>query len=94
MRLTTSFVRIGVLAALLAIPAGFPAKAALPTTAGDTNTPIARVLINANKLFEEKNWAEARAAFDSGRAMDQNWSTQSVRLAVEGAVACSLKLEQ
>src|SRR4051794_32360503 len=60
----------------------------------ETNSPIARALLRANKLFEDKNWAEAREAFDSARGMDTNWTAAPVRLAVEAAVACSLKLQQ
>src|SRR6266566_4307733 len=58
----------------------------------DTNTPAAQALQRANKLFEQQHWAEARAAYDNARDLEQDWSSPPVRLAVEGAVACSLKL--
>src|SRR6516162_2450002 len=69
-------------------------RAASPPISTDTNSPVAQALIKANKLFEQKNWAEARSDYDTARALETNWSAAPVRLAVEGAVACSLKLEQ
>src|ERR1022692_1477109 len=66
---------------------------AAPATSTDTNTPIAKALQKAGKLFEEQNWAEARTAYDDARKLETDWSTPFVRLAVEGAVACSLKLQ-
>ena len=47
----------------------------------------------AEKLFKEEHWAEARAAYDRARDLESNWGSPRVRLAVEGAVACSLKLK-
>jgi hypothetical protein len=67
--------------------------AATPTISTDTNTPIAIALQKAGKLFEEQNWAEARTAYDEARQLETNWSAPPVWLAVEGAVACSLKLQ-
>src|SRR4051794_38939773 len=64
------------------------------TSADWTNTPAGQALIKANQLFEQKNWAEARSAYDAARGLERNWSTPAVRLAVEGAVACSVKLLQ
>src|SRR5215471_11121282 len=60
----------------------------------DTNSPVGQALQRAGKLFEQNNWAEARGAYDDARKLEKDWSTPSVRLAVEGAVACSLKLSQ
>jgi hypothetical protein len=68
--------------------------AAVPPNDADTNAPIAQALQKAGKLFGEQNWAEARAAYDAARGLETNWSTAPVRLAVEGAVASSLKLQQ
>ncbi len=70
------------------------APAATPSPAVDTNSPVAQELGKASKLFEEKQWAEARAAYDAARSLEQDWASPPVRLAVEGAVACSLKLSQ
>lgn len=94
MRPSTLSVRIGLVTAFATLLGICQAPAALPTASGDTNTPITRALLKGNELFEQKNWAEARSAYDVARNMEQNWSTQAVRLAVEGAVACSIKLEQ
>ena len=69
------------------------ARAATPVTATDTNSPIAQALQKAGKLFEEQHWAEARTAYDAARGLETNWSAPTVRLAVEGATACSLKLQ-
>jgi uncharacterized protein YfaS (alpha-2-macroglobulin family) len=69
-------------------------QAATPTTSTDTNTPIAIALQKAGKIFEEQHWAEARMAYDTARGLETNWSAAPVRLAVEGAVASSVKLEQ
>src|SRR6266571_1600922 len=70
----------------------YGALAATPTPAGDTNSPVAQALQKANKLFEGQQWAEARTAYDAARSLEKDWASQPVRLAVEGAVACSLKL--
>ena len=69
-------------------------QAAVPPADNDTNTPVAQALRKAGKLFEEQNWAEARAAYDAARGLETNWSAAAARLAVKGSVACSLKLEQ
>src|SRR6266436_8219852 len=70
----------------------YGALAATPTPAGDTNSPVAQALQKANKLFEAQQWAEARTAYDAARSLEKDWASPPVRLAVEGAVACSLKL--
>jgi len=57
-------------------------------------TSISNALQNAGQLFKGQHWAEARAAYDSARDLEKDWSALPVRLAVEGAVACSLKLQQ
>ncbi|NQT81709.1 hypothetical protein HQ563_01710, partial [bacterium] len=51
-------------------------------------------LERAEKLFKEQHWAEAKAAYDRARDLEADWHSPRVRLAVEGAVACSLKLQQ
>src|SRR6266567_4678758 len=68
------------------------ARAATPTPGGDTNSPVAQALQKANKLFEAQQRAEARTAYDAARSLEKDWASPPVRLAVEGAVACSLKL--
>src|ERR1039458_4775275 len=60
----------------------------------DTNTPAALELQKAGKLFEAQHWAEARIAYDAARSREKEWTSPPVRLAVEGAVARSLKLSQ
>jgi len=55
--------------------------------------PAAKALRKAEKLFTEENWAEARAAYDQARDLETDWRSPRVRLAVEGAVASSLKLK-
>jgi uncharacterized protein YfaS (alpha-2-macroglobulin family) len=75
---------------ILARAASTGAPAGLP----DTNTPVAQALLKADKLFQEQQWADARAAYDTARDMEKDWSAPPVRLAVEGAVACSIKLSQ
>src|SRR4051812_12685011 len=54
----------------------------------------AQALQRAEKLFKEQNWAEARTAYDEARDAEKDWHSAPVRLAVEGAVAASLKLQQ
>ncbi|HZL41974.1 MAG TPA: hypothetical protein VFD66_01690, partial [Verrucomicrobiae bacterium] len=76
---------------ILSLVHGSLAATAIPAT--DTNTPTSVALQKAGKLFEEQNWAEARAAYDNARSFETNWSAPPVRLTVEGAVACSLKLQ-
>jgi uncharacterized protein YfaS (alpha-2-macroglobulin family) len=51
-------------------------------------------LRKASNLFDQKQWAEARTAYDSARDLAKDWASPPVRLAVEGSVACSLKLSQ
>jgi uncharacterized protein YfaS (alpha-2-macroglobulin family) len=48
----------------------------------------------ADALLKQNNWAEARTAYDEARKGEKNWSTPLVRAAVEGAVACSIQLQQ
>src|SRR5438270_11568274 len=62
--------------------------------AEDTNSPQARALGKADKLFKEQNWAEARVAYEQVSEAETNGSAPVVRSAVEGAVACSMKLQQ
>jgi hypothetical protein len=51
-------------------------------------------LTKADKLFEQENWAEARLAYDEARQLESDWHSSRSRLAVERAVACSVKLQQ
>src|SRR5437763_15773515 len=62
--------------------------------ADDTSSPSARALAKADKFFKEQNWAEARLAYEQVSGSETNWSVPIVRSAVEGAVACSMKLQQ
>src|SRR5258706_3826684 len=81
--------------AALAAVVGFAALAGRHAVAAeDTNSPEARALGKADKLFKEQNWAEARVAYEEVSVRETNWSAPVVRSAVEGAVACSMKLQQ
>ncbi len=51
-------------------------------------------LERAEAFFKEQHWAEARSAYDKARDLEADWHSPRVRLAVEGSVACSLKLQQ
>src|SRR5881398_3194210 len=51
-------------------------------------------LKTADKLFKEQHWSEARAAYDRMRGGEKDWHAATVRQAVEGAVSCSIKLQQ
>ncbi|HEY0257421.1 MAG TPA: hypothetical protein VGC39_08255, partial [Candidatus Methylacidiphilales bacterium] len=62
-----------------------PASPSAPTTAG-------QALERAQKQFKDQNWADARASFDQARDLAGDWHSPEARLAVEGAVACSMKL--
>src|ERR1700722_12399503 len=55
-------------------------------------TPVAKALEQAQKQFKAQNWAEARDSFDHARDLAGDWHSPEARLAVEGAVACSMKL--
>jgi uncharacterized protein YfaS (alpha-2-macroglobulin family) len=57
-----------------------------------TPTPVAQALEQAQAQFKKQNWADARASFDHVRDLAANWHTPEARLAVEGAVACSMRL--
>lgn len=50
--------------------------------------------IEAAALREKQHWTEARAAYDKTRDAHEDWRSAAVREAVEGAVNCSLKLQQ
>lgn len=60
----------------------------------ETAAPIPLALKKAEKLFKDQNWAEARAAYDVARDIEKDWRSQPVRMAVEGAVACTIRLQQ
>src|SRR3989440_10423717 len=66
----------------------------ISVAADDPNSPQARALAKADKLFNDQNWAEARLAYEQVSGSETNWSVPIVRSAVEGAVACSMKLQQ
>src|SRR5512136_2116996 len=83
--------RIGVISLLLL---SLTAPAAVRSADFDTNSPVAQALQRAGKLFSEQHWAEARTAYDTARSLEKDWASPPVRLAVEGAVACSLKLSE
>jgi uncharacterized protein YfaS (alpha-2-macroglobulin family)/tetratricopeptide (TPR) repeat protein len=83
---------VQLLSLFLLIPAPASGSAAAPGI--DTNSPVGQALQRAGKLFEQNNWAEARGAYDDARKLEKDWSTPTVRLAVESAVACSLKLSE
>jgi uncharacterized protein YfaS (alpha-2-macroglobulin family) len=55
-------------------------------------TPTTEALEQAQKEFKEQNWAAARTSFDQARNLAGDWHSPEARLAVEGAVACSMKL--
>src|SRR4028118_2104919 len=57
-------------------------------------TSVEGALKEADDLFKAQNWAEARAAYDQARALQKNPRAATVRLAVEGAVTSSLRLQQ
>ena len=47
----------------------------------------------ADKAFDEKNWADARDAYDKLRQSETDWGSATARRAVDGAVASLVKLE-
>jgi uncharacterized protein YfaS (alpha-2-macroglobulin family) len=55
-------------------------------------TPTSTALEQAQKQFKDQNWMEARASYDHARELAGDWSSPQARLAVEGAVACSMRL--
>jgi len=61
-----------------------------PEQAPTTSVGIA--MAKAHKLFKDQNWAEARTAFDAARDLQGDWHSPEARLAVEGSVACAMKL--
>jgi uncharacterized protein YfaS (alpha-2-macroglobulin family)/tetratricopeptide (TPR) repeat protein len=62
------------------------------TTSAAPSTPVAKALELAQKQFKDQNWAEARDSYDHARDLAGDWHSPEARLAVEGAVACSMKL--
>ncbi len=87
--------RFGILPRTVQILAAWAFVAGLALVAQDSGsqTPAEDGLRKAEKLFREEHWAEARAAYDEARDLETDWRSPRVRLAVEGAVACSLKLK-
>jgi len=59
----------------------------------DPPTPVGTALARADKLLNDKNWAEARTAYDGARQLKGDWNSPQARLAVEGAISCSVKLK-
>ncbi len=53
---------------------------------------VSAALKKAEKQFKDQNWAEARDSYDHARELAGDWHSPEARLAVEGAVACSLRL--
>lgn len=76
----------GMAAELAAAPASTPA----PDISG---TASEAALKKADALFKEKNWTEARDAYDRVRDAEKDWHSEAMKEAVEGAVACSCKLQ-
>jgi len=68
-------------------------KGALESREEEPSSTV-EALERAEELFKEQHWAEARVAYDKARHLEADWHSPRVRLAVEGAVACSLKLQQ
>ena len=81
-----------ILARGLILLASLVATSILAAASSETDSPAVQALRRADKLFSEQHWAEARSAYDAARASEKDWSAPTVRLAVEGAVACSVKL--
>lgn len=54
---------------------------------------LATTLASADKLLKEKNWTEARAAYDEALRLKGDWNSPQARLAVEGAISCSIELK-
>lgn len=76
----------------LLIWVGMAQAATPPEPASVPTTPVGQAVAKAQKLFKDQNWAEARTAFDAARELKGDWHSPEARLAVEGAVACSMKL--
>ncbi len=60
----------------------------------DANTPADAALEKAHAQFKAQNWADARQSFDQARDLAGDWHSPQVREAVEGAVSCSMRLNQ
>lgn len=57
-----------------------------------TGTSVSQALEQAQAQFKKQNWADARTSFDQARELAADWHSPEARLAVEGVVACSMKL--
>src|SRR5271167_1908764 len=68
--------------------------ATLLYVAAAPDTPVSESLKKADKAFKAQNWSDARAEYDHARELTGNWYSPEARLAVENAVACSMKLSQ
>jgi alpha-2-macroglobulin len=79
--------RITRVALVLLVAAGIYAIA-------EPNTPVSESLAKAQKAFKAQNWADARTEFDHARDLAGDWHSPEARLAIEGAVACSMRLNQ
>lgn len=66
----------------------------LSKAAEKSTSSSAKAVEKAEALFKEQHWAEARAAYDEARLRESDWTSPRVRMAVEGAVTCSMKLAQ
>ena len=84
--------QLAVLVALAAVMGASLATTAAPDHGQDVPKGLSG-LEKADALFNDQHWAEARAAYDSVREQASDWNSPVVRRAVEGSVACSLKLQ-
>ena len=66
-----------------------PARPPRTPRQGPTNALIDK----ADQLAWDKNWAEARTAYDAARDAEPSWSTPVAEVAVTEAIACSLQLQ-
>lgn len=81
---------VGILAGL----AGASILTWLTQGVADEKPSAKAALDKAAKLFKDQHWAEAQLAFDQARDAESDWRSSRMRTAVEGAVACSMKLQQ
>jgi alpha-2-macroglobulin len=93
---SASFPRLGsrsLLFSVILIALGqLSVRADPPAKTSGSSTPVNQALEQAQAQFKKQNWADARASFDHARDLAGNWHTPEARLAVEGAVACSQRL--
>src|SRR5262249_4971905 len=78
--------RLGFVLMALLLTVGWPAASA------PGRPPVEDVLAKADRLFQDQQWAEARAAYDIALQREQDTHARAARRALRGAAACSLKL--